>query len=101
MSRSTLMGTESASQPLAAAASTPPGSWTTSQTSRLRIWAVRNHRLARLEEQVEILAIGDPDPPEAHAHSPVQRLDVQRSLGQRFGPQETGRLLPVGADLRA
>jgi len=40
------------------------------------IWAVRNHRLARLEEQEDILAIGDPDPPEAHAHAPAQPLDV-------------------------
>jgi hypothetical protein len=43
---------------------------------------------ARLEEQEDILAIGDPDPPEAHAHAPAQTLDVQQSLGQRFGHKE-------------
>src|SRR5262249_59437088 len=43
---------------------------------------------ARLEEQEDILAIGNPDPPEAHAHAPTQPLDVQQSLGQRFGHKE-------------
>src|SRR6516162_7015287 len=52
------------------------------------IWAVRNHRLARLEEQEDVLAIGDPDPAEAHAHAPAQPLDVQQSLGQRLGHKE-------------
>src|SRR3984957_799744 len=39
---------------------------------------------ARFKEQNNVLAIGDPDSPEAHAHAPTQRLDVQQSLGQRF-----------------
>ena len=43
---------------------------------------------ARFEEQEDVLAIGDPDSPEAHAHAPAQRLDVQQSLGQRFGHEK-------------
>ena len=36
---------------------------------------------ARLEEQEDVLAIGDPDSAETDAHSPAQRLNVQQSLG--------------------
>src|SRR5436190_23154247 len=39
---------------------------------------------ARLEEQDDVLAIGDPGSAETHAHAPAQRLGVQQSLGQRF-----------------
>jgi hypothetical protein len=36
------------------------------------------HRMvARLEEQNDAFAIGDPSATEAHAHSPTQRLNVQ------------------------
>jgi hypothetical protein len=35
-----------------------------------------------------MLAIGDPDSPEAHAHAPAQPLDVQQSFWQRFGHEE-------------
>ena len=38
-----------------------------------------------LKDQKDMLAIGDPASPEAHAHAPAQPLDVQQSLGQRFG----------------
>jgi len=37
---------------------------------------------ARFEEEEDMLAIGDPDSPEAHAHAPAQRLDVQQCFGQ-------------------
>jgi hypothetical protein len=43
---------------------------------------------ARFEQQEDVLAIGDPDSAEAHPHAPAQRLDVQQSLGQRFGYEE-------------
>ena len=43
---------------------------------------------ARFEEQEDMLAIGDPNSPEAHAHAPAQRLDVQQSFGQRFGHEK-------------
>ena len=43
---------------------------------------------ARLEEQQDVLAIGNPDSSEAHAHAPTQRLDIQQFLGQRFGHEE-------------
>src|SRR5271166_3911874 len=39
------------------------------------------HRImARLEEQKDVLAIGDPVSPETHAHPPTQRLNVQQPL---------------------
>src|ERR1700733_7309974 len=57
---------------------------------------------ARFEEQEGMLAVGDPDSPEAHAHAPAQRLDVQQSLGQAaVRARGTGRLLPSRADLVA
>ena len=43
---------------------------------------------ARLEEQEDVLAIGDPDSSEAHAHAPTQTLHIQQSLGRRFGYYE-------------
>jgi hypothetical protein len=43
---------------------------------------------AGFEEQEGVLAIGDPDSAEAHAHAPTQRLSVQQSLGQRFWHEE-------------
>jgi hypothetical protein len=43
---------------------------------------------ARLEQQKNILALGDPTFSEAHAHAPAQSLDVQKLLGQRFGYDE-------------
>jgi len=43
---------------------------------------------AWFEEQEDMLTIGDPDSPEAHAHAPAQRLDVQQSFGQRFGHEK-------------
>ena len=43
---------------------------------------------ARFEEQDDVLAIGNPDTSEPHAHAPAQRLDVQQPLGQRFGHEE-------------
>ena len=43
---------------------------------------------ARFEEQEDMLAIGDPDFPEAHAHAPAQPFDVQQSFWQRFGHEE-------------
>src|SRR6516165_956887 len=48
ISRSTLMGTESASYPLTAAAGTPPD---------YGIWAVRNHRLVRVEMELSAIEI--------------------------------------------
>jgi len=36
--------------------------------------------MARLEEQKDVLAIGDPVSPETHAHPPTQRLNVQQPL---------------------
>src|SRR6202012_1856340 len=48
------------------------------------------YRIApRFEKYEDALTIGDPDSPEAHAHAPAQRLDVQQSLGQRFGHEES------------
>src|SRR5262249_16993580 len=49
---------------------------------------IRDRVAARFEEQEDLLAIGDPGSPEAHAHAPTQRLDVQQSLGQRFGHEK-------------
>src|SRR5262245_37400629 len=47
------------------------------------------HRIAAgLEEQEDILAIGDPGPPETHAHPPTQRLNVQQALGYRIGHEK-------------
>jgi hypothetical protein len=43
---------------------------------------------ARFEEQEDVLAIGDPYSSEAHPHAAAQLLDVQQSLGQRFGHEE-------------
>jgi hypothetical protein len=37
--------------------------------------------VARLEEQENVLAIGDPVSAETHAHPPPQWLNVQKSLG--------------------
>ena len=40
------------------------------------------HRIvARLEEQEDVLAIGDPVSAKTHAHPPTQRLNVQQSVG--------------------
>jgi hypothetical protein len=43
---------------------------------------------ARLKQQKNILAFGDPTFSEAHPHAPAQSLDVQKLLGQRFGYDE-------------
>jgi hypothetical protein len=42
----------------------------------------------RLEEQEDVLAVGDPPPAEAHAPAPAQALDVEQPLGERIGHQE-------------
>jgi hypothetical protein len=48
------------------------------------------HRIAaRFEEQEDMLAIGDPDSSEAHAHAPAQRLDEHQLFGQRFRDEES------------
>jgi hypothetical protein len=45
------------------------------------LWEIGHRIVARLEEQEDVLAIGDPVSAETHAHSPPQRLKVQQSLG--------------------
>jgi hypothetical protein len=48
------------------------------------------HRIVtRLEEKEDVLAIGDLSATEAHAHPPAQWLNVQQSLGQRFGYEKS------------
>jgi hypothetical protein len=44
---------------------------------------------ARFEEQDDILAISEPDSPEAHAHAPAQPPDEQQPFRQRFRDEET------------
>jgi hypothetical protein len=43
---------------------------------------------ARLMQQGDVLAVGDPLAAEPHAHPPAQRLGEQHPLGQRAGHQE-------------
>src|SRR5262249_32269647 len=43
---------------------------------------------ARLEQQKNILAFGDPTFSETHAPAPPPSLDLQKLLGQRFGYDE-------------
>src|SRR5262249_53665008 len=49
------------------------------------IWAVRNHRLARLEEQEDILAIGDPIPPKRTRMRRRNRSTYNSLLGSGTG----------------
>src|SRR5262249_54232325 len=43
-----------------------------------------SYRIAtRLEQQEDLLTIGDPSIAEAHAHPPTQRLDIQQPLWER------------------
>jgi hypothetical protein len=43
---------------------------------------------ARLVEQDDVLAIGDPPSTEAHPHAPPQRLGVEQSIRQRMCDEE-------------
>jgi hypothetical protein len=64
---------------------------------------------ARFEEQDDILAIGEPDSPEARAHAPAQPPDEQQPFRQRFrdvvesGPwcQDNPTLSPIGLMIEA
>src|SRR5262244_580999 len=47
----------------------------------VRSWKVGHRIAARLKEQEDVLAIGNPVPTETHAHSPTQRLNVQQPFG--------------------
>jgi hypothetical protein len=43
---------------------------------------------ARLVEQHDVLAVGDPAAAEVHAHAPAQRFGEQQAFGQWVGHQE-------------
>src|ERR1700733_12074757 len=57
--------------------------------SNVGLWKIRDRIATRFEEYEHLLAIGDPGTAKAGAHAPTQRLDIQQSLGQRFGNEET------------
>jgi hypothetical protein len=48
------------------------------------LWEVSYRVAARFEEQEDLLAIGDPDSSEAHAHAPAQVFDEQQPFRKRF-----------------
>jgi hypothetical protein len=52
------------------------------------LWEVSNRVAARLVEQDDVLAIGDPPSAEAHSHTPPQRLGVEYSIRQRMCDEE-------------
>jgi hypothetical protein len=49
---------------------------------------ISNRVAARLVEQDDVLAIGDPRSTEAHSHAPPQRLGIEQSIRQRMCDEE-------------